>query len=36
MAFFVGSSNLVQMDEKKARKDLKEDAYKLMEFKKWI
>lgn len=34
MGVFVGGSNLVQMDEAKAKKDLKEDNYKLMEFKK--
>lgn len=34
MGVFVGGSNLVQMDETKAKKDLKEDGYKLMEFKK--
>ncbi len=31
---FVGGSNVVQMDEEKAKKDLKEDDYKLVEFKK--
>ena len=31
---FIGGSNAVQMDEEKAKKDLKKDGYKLAEFKK--
>ena len=34
MGVFVGGSNIVQVEDEKAKKALKEDSYTLVEFKK--